>query len=548
MNEKEFNLLDEPWLRVIDDTCHTKEVSLIELFRDAHLYKDLCGELPTQDFAVMRLLLAVLHTVFSRYDPDGKESPPSDPDDALDRWKAIWENEKFPSKVIADYLESQRESFYLFHPERPFFQVAEISRFNKIQNGKYDAKKLNGILSKSGNRERLFAMIGGVEAEYLTNDQAARWLINLIGYDDNAIKAGTGIGWLGNLGLIAAAGNNLFETLMLNFMIYNINNDKIWGHETPIWEQPIWKPKDEIPLEKKQEKNQIVFPDNLSQLYTLPSRRVLLTRSEDSKDECKVNGYKILGGDYFDSETAFYEPMTTWSAVNQNNAYTPKRHDPAIQFWRNFSAIFTDQGERKRPGIISWLIELSDLEIISKNPFICFKIASIKYDSKHFKVENIFSDSLQMHASLLSEMNGEWQEAVKNSIEFCHKIAKEVKSLAQRINLATGGNDKQKDNNGSAAVFADRAKAEFYDRLDLPFREWLCALDPETDDAEERETEWQEQCLRIARELGSELIGTVRTEAIFGRRIKKEGEKSKIYSAAEAENQFFYELKRIQNK
>ena len=65
MNDKDFNLLDEPWIRVIDKDCGIHEVSLIGLFERAHVYRDLCGELPTQDFAVLRLLLAVLHTVFS---------------------------------------------------------------------------------------------------------------------------------------------------------------------------------------------------------------------------------------------------------------------------------------------------------------------------------------------------------------------------------------------------------------------------------------------------------------------------------------------------
>ncbi len=40
MNEKEFNLLDEPWIRVINENCDIHEVSLIELFEHAHIYKD----------------------------------------------------------------------------------------------------------------------------------------------------------------------------------------------------------------------------------------------------------------------------------------------------------------------------------------------------------------------------------------------------------------------------------------------------------------------------------------------------------------------------
>lgn len=68
-----FNLLNEPWVSVVyDDRGATKEVSLLDLFQNAHNYKDLAGDTKTQDFAVLRVLLAVLHTVFSRFDANGQ--------------------------------------------------------------------------------------------------------------------------------------------------------------------------------------------------------------------------------------------------------------------------------------------------------------------------------------------------------------------------------------------------------------------------------------------------------------------------------------------
>ena len=66
MMEPEFNLLDEPWIRVRHPDCSVEEVSLKTLFAHAHEYEDLAGETPAQDLAMLRLLLAVLHCVFSR--------------------------------------------------------------------------------------------------------------------------------------------------------------------------------------------------------------------------------------------------------------------------------------------------------------------------------------------------------------------------------------------------------------------------------------------------------------------------------------------------
>ena len=63
-----YNLLYKNWISVIDKDGNSKKVSLMEVFKGANNFYDLAGDTKTQDFAVMRILLAVLHTVFSRFD------------------------------------------------------------------------------------------------------------------------------------------------------------------------------------------------------------------------------------------------------------------------------------------------------------------------------------------------------------------------------------------------------------------------------------------------------------------------------------------------
>ena len=63
MKEIEFNLLTEPWVRVRRPDNTVQEVSLTDALLHAQDYVDLAGEMPTQDAAVLRLLLAVLFTV-----------------------------------------------------------------------------------------------------------------------------------------------------------------------------------------------------------------------------------------------------------------------------------------------------------------------------------------------------------------------------------------------------------------------------------------------------------------------------------------------------
>ena len=104
MKEMEFNLLEEPWVRVLLEDYTVREVSLKDALLNAEQYIDLAGEVPTQDIAVLRLLLAILHTVFSRVDANGNDAPLETTDDALDRWEELWTFQSFPKSPILDYL------------------------------------------------------------------------------------------------------------------------------------------------------------------------------------------------------------------------------------------------------------------------------------------------------------------------------------------------------------------------------------------------------------------------------------------------------------
>ena len=90
MKQIEYNLLEERWVRVRGQDYTVQEVSLPDALLHAHEYRDLAGELPTQDAAMLRLLLAVLHTVFSRVDGNGTPAPFEETDDALTRWEELY--------------------------------------------------------------------------------------------------------------------------------------------------------------------------------------------------------------------------------------------------------------------------------------------------------------------------------------------------------------------------------------------------------------------------------------------------------------------------
>jgi len=87
MQEKAFNLLREPWIMVLNQEGKAEEVSLLTALERAHEFRCLAGELPTQDVAVLRLILATLYATFTRADVRGNRKHIGNGTEALGRWK-----------------------------------------------------------------------------------------------------------------------------------------------------------------------------------------------------------------------------------------------------------------------------------------------------------------------------------------------------------------------------------------------------------------------------------------------------------------------------
>lgn len=528
MEEKEFNLLEKAWIRVRYPNGKIQSVSLSEALLKAHEFSELAGELPTQDVAVMRLLLAVLHTVFTRMDEEGTERELLSESEAVEQWKTLWEMRHYPEKPVKKYLEEYRDRFWLFHPTRPFGQVPEAAAGTF-----YTSAKLNGELSESSNKVRLFSVRTGKGKEKVTMAEAARWLLYLNAFDDKSSKPkgknlpSPGAGWLGKLGLIYAEGNNLFETLMLNMVFLN-DKHELWTEE----ELPEWEQKEA----RSAERTEISRPKNLSQLYTLQSRRILL-----QQENGMVTGYNLLGGDFFSPINAFVEPMTIWKkmpVVQKGDTlpeFQPRRHDAKKQMWREFSSLFLASESTRLPGIVQWINYLVDKEMLERERKLRFRITSVQYDDKGSSVTDVFSDSLSFHAVLLSQLGIAWQIRISAEIEYCNQVANAADLLARDIKKASGGSN-----------VAVTAKEQMYYRLDEPFRQWLGSLNPEQKgmEIEERCLEWQKIVRKIAYQLGEELVEEAGSNAFVGR-VCKEKEKEYYYSTPEAYKWFRYRINKI---
>lgn len=524
MPEIEFNLLDEPWIRVMTEDCKVQECTLPQVLLESHHYLRLAGELPTQDVAILRLLLAVLHTVFYRMDTDGEEDPIEDPTQAIRRWQELWKAGRFPQAPIQTYLQQWKDRFWLFHPDHPFYQVPSASAGTT-----YTAAKLNGELSESNNKVRLFSVRAGQDKNRLSYAEAARWLVTLIGFDDSSTKVetGTGAGWLGQHINLYAMGNNLFETLMLNLVLLR-NGTEVWGENKPSWEEN--KP-------KTAKKREIAVPDNQAELLTLQSRRVFLYRESN-----KVVKYSTTGGDFFGEDgsvNAFSEQMTQWVAkkVGRNKApqAIPKIPNPDKQMWRDFETVVSQ--DTIQPGIARWIVCLYQKRIL-KSTSIRFCSVGVTYDSKKSSIADIVGDHLDFHISLLEEAGKVWDQLILDKIAQTEEAARYLSGLAEALYKASGG---QPDSSTQAAR-REQASQMYYAAVDLPFRRWLASIDPERGDGEalraEKDAQWCTQAYRIALEQGKKMVQNAGEAAFAGR-----WEKDKFYSSADAFNRFSWRIR-----
>jgi hypothetical protein len=187
---------------------------------------------------------------------------------------------------------------------------------------------------------------------------------------------------------------------------------------------------------------------------------------------------------------------------------------------------------------------------LSEAFLIRFSAVTAHYDSSGSSVTDTTSDSLSFHADLLTEVGGAWQLKIRDQIEFADKAAYALSILAGELAIAAG---MREISNGKAVSAdrmsaADKAKAQYYYRIDEAFRKWL--LKPEAgqnaDIRDELCSEWRTTAVRIARDVARKELDRAGSPAMTGRWVETEenGAASKRhYSAAEAYNRFDSRMK-----
>ncbi|MFI5753264.1 type I-E CRISPR-associated protein Cse1/CasA [Streptomyces sp. NPDC051644] len=502
-----FDLTTQPWVPVLRLNGAQDELSLREVFEQAGALRRLVGDLPTQEFALVRLLLALAHDAL-----DG-------PRDA-EHWADLWADEDCFAPLAA-YLDDHRGRFDLLDAHAPFFQVAGL------HTAKNEVFPLNRIVADVPNGEPFFSSRMPA-VDRLTFAEAARWVVHTHAYDTSGIKTGVagdsrvkggkvyplGVGWAGNLGGVFAEGHTLRETLLLNLVAPadtpGLSSD---GHDDlPAWRREACGP-GESPKRP---------PTGVRDLYTWQSRRLLLHADADG-----VHGVVLGYGDPLPARNKHgFEPMTAWrrSTAQEKKhgeplVYMPREHDPARLAWRGIASLIADRAEASqsaeaanhlRPRVLEWIARLVTDGELEQGFLVRARIVGAQYGTQQSVIDEVVDDHISIAVVLLHQHNRELAEQAAGAVTDADDAVKALGDLATDLAHAAGTKTE-----GPGATARDLGFAA----LDTPYRTWLAGLDGHGDPYEQR-AEWQRRVHRIVRRLGDQLITEAGDAAWQGRTIQ----------------------------
>ncbi|WP_327682632.1 type I-E CRISPR-associated protein Cse1/CasA [Kitasatospora sp. NBC_00458] len=510
-----FDLVSRPWIPVqrLDGT--SAELSLREVFAEAAGLRRLVGDVPTQEFALLRLLLAVLH--------DAVDGPVE-----LEDWEDLW-NDPGALAAVGPYLDRHRERFDLLHPREPFFQVAGL------RTEKDEVASLNRLVADVPNGEPFFTM-RLPSAERLSFAEAARWLVHAHAFDTSGIKSAAagdgrgrngkvyplGTGWAGGLGGVLAEGDDLRATLLLNLVAADTTGARFRPGDRPAWRRGPYGPGPDPGAADPSAR-----PSGPRDLYTWQSRRIRLHH-----DGSAVHGVVLSYGDPLPGhDLRFSEPLSGWrrsrpqeKKLGRSPVYLPRQHLPERAAWRGLPALLQARRRRGedqhgeapdalRPLVLDWVARLANEGMLPPGHLIRARTIGAVYGTQQSVVDELVDDGVALAVVLLHEEDPRYGQRAVSAVEAAERAVQALGHLAADLAAAAGS---EADAPRTAA--AERG----YAALDGPFRLWLRDLGRHTDPARALDA-WHRQARRLVAALGADLVDTAPWAAREGRVVAGRG-------------------------
>lgn len=507
----DFNLIDEPWVPVVEQCGKLREVSLREALNRAHEIASLQTANPLEAVALLRqVLLPVV------WDACGLPA-------SLREWSALWQAKRLDAKAIDAYLSAWRDRFWVFHPVSPFAQAAGLEEAGSAGSGKSVGVLMPEVAS--GNNVPLFSPFTDRNPPSLDPASAIRAVLVCHCWDTAGIKpaakgdpAGRGgktygnpTGPVGGLGVIVPLGTTLFETIVLNTpagaaAVTGDDDRPQWRRDplTPAWEERPAR--------------------GLLDLLTWQARRIRLLPPEHASGGAAavtVSEAVVTAGDRL-TFTPEFEPHTAWENVEPSGSgqppRRPRRHYRGLTSMRGLMALLAltqsqaSGDDRVEPSnLVRQLGELAARRLIDLTYPVRACCVSLSYGNQKAVVEDVVADVLPLPLAALIESEVARGEVTALAQEVEH-VRSALTELHRDVLKSSGWHGT------SAPAVGPRTTGEmFVHAVDGATKRFLRSVQADPSVAVQAHEQWRDECRRVASGLAKRLLDSASPTALRGR-------------------------------
>ncbi|SDP57736.1 type I-E CRISPR-associated protein Cse1/CasA [Desulforhopalus singaporensis] len=493
-----MNIAFDPWIPTVNATGDRELASLHDMLTEGSRFSDLAVQ-PHERISLMRLFLCVAHAAL-----DGPKT--------YDDWCDV------PSdlpEAAGIYLKKWQDSFELFHPEKPWLQVAKLVPLTKDSAAKTDPQKDWISLSRlkftkaSGNNSTLFdsAARGSLETEYTPEEIA----LNLLVFQNFFVAGGKASsrcwgkqkienppnpkgGPCSGKSILYTflRGQNLAETIFLNLnsfedLAYHYEDASDWLGK-PLWEQPITSPDDQAAIDNATRTHLGRLVPQTRQLCIHQNRQSILL------------GAGFTYPKYQDTGNTFHPDTFATMVRNQKEERILLSAKPDIAIWRELHSLVVKRKNNTDSGCGA-LCLLNSPDAESCDIVVC---AMITNPTKAAEIVDLVESVFHIPAQLrVPEGTVAYEAEVKHAATWQGRLAWAVESY--RAEIDGGWEGRLKSAGPKKHLLRQKLHAQatgfFWTSVEkqLPLlMAYIKAID--TDDAQPRRELWRATLGTIARD------------------------------------------------
>ncbi len=449
-----YDLLHEPWIPCERPDGSRVLVGIEEALVEAHTFAALHDESPLVTATLHRLLLAVLQRVFL---------PRTEED-----WVALWKAPSFDATKVRSYLTSWRQRFDLFHPERPFLQVANLREVLLRERGKdpepTQAWRLAMEVSPYSNAIHLIDPLP--DNPELSPREAALSLLAFLAFTPGGRIQNESDSWgqgtVRGGAVVLVRGNTLQRTLLCNLVC-----------------RPQRQPEDVPPWERETPTRRIArAPYGLVDLLVWPSRRVQLLTAQDEGGSISVRDVVTAAGERLESDVP--DPMFAYVVRDPKKPPVAVRIKLDRSVWRDAAALFdatTGADAHRRPLACTQLAELIRNGEVPRTARFQVELFGLAHSPPQAPIHLWRADRMPLPPALLTD--GTRIAALRDALSIAESLGEAIDfkvlgTLAENA-LAPSNRDAHKDDIRHLKL-ALGAMPAYWSILGQAFGAWLDAL------------------------------------------------------------------------